>query len=174
MKVVLLAVTSVDGFTTKEKDPDIYKWTSKEDQRFFFKRIKSAKLIFMGSKTYNQSKHLMKHKKGKTRVIFTRTPEKYKKEEVSGILEFTNENPAAIAKRFEKAGVEEALLVGGSEINALFLEKKLISEAYITLEPIIFGNGKRLFAYTSENRFQLISAKKLNKNGTLLLHYKSS
>lgn len=40
MKIILLAVTSVDGFITRKNDPDIYKWTSVEDQALFLKKLK--------------------------------------------------------------------------------------------------------------------------------------
>lgn len=173
MKIVLLAVTSIDGFITNGDDPNIYKWTSREDQKFFFQQIEKAKLIFMGSKTYETAKHFIKHKKGRTRIIFTRNPEKYKQGEVKGILEFTKDNPVKVIERFEKLGVSEALLVGGSEINSLFFKHNLISEMYITIEPIIFGKGKKLFNSNVKSAYQLDFLKKLNKKGTTLLHYTS-
>ena len=52
MKVVMVAVVSANGKLTRGNDPDIYKWTSKEDQNFFFSLISKSKLIVMGSGTY--------------------------------------------------------------------------------------------------------------------------
>jgi len=44
MKVILAMVTSVDGKTTKWNNPDIYKWTSEEDQTHFFSLIEKSKV----------------------------------------------------------------------------------------------------------------------------------
>lgn len=172
MKIILLAVTSVDGFITRKNDPDIYKWTSVEDQALFFKKIEKAKLIFMGSKTYEYAKRLIKHKKGRTRIVFTKTPEKYKSEEIPGILEFTSITPKKIVSRFERLGVAEALVVGGGQINALFMRVNLISELHVTIEPVVFGAGTKLFSNNCEAKMTLLSSKKLNSSGTLFLKYR--
>ncbi len=171
MKISLIAVSSVDGFITKDQNPNIYSWTSKEDQDFFFNKIEKAELIFMGAKTYDNAKHLMKHKKGRIRVVFTRTPKKYATEEIPGVLAFTKKSPRIIVNRYKKQGIKKALLVGGQEINSLFLKNRLVSELYLTIEPLIFGSGKKLFNDNYQVNLDLISTKKLNTRGTLLLCY---
>src|SRR3989344_1798625 len=102
MKVILLAVTSVNGKATRGTDPIIYSWTSKEDQETYFKKLNQAKLIVMGSKTYEHARYLIKHKKGQLRVVITRTPEKYNGEKISGMIEFTNESPDVVLKRHKE------------------------------------------------------------------------
>lgn len=172
MKISLITVTSIDGFLTNGSDPNIYKWTSLEDQNFFFKEIEKAKLICMGAKTYENAKHLMKHKKGRMRVVFTRNPEKYISEKIPGILEFTEKSPEAILETYEKQGIKKALIVGGSEINTLFLESNLITDVYITVEPLLFGSGKKITSRRVSKSLELISCKKINLKGTMLFHYK--
>lgn len=171
MKITLLAVSSLDGFITRGNDPDIYKWTSREDQASFFQHIEKAQLIFMGSKTYEHAKHLMKHKKGRTRIVFTHAPERYSSERIPDVLEFTKKTPRAVVALYEKRGINRALVVGGQKINSLFLKQKLISELLLTVEPFLFGSGKKLCI--DEGRFQmnLQSIKKINKKGTFLLNY---
>lgn len=173
MKVILLAAASLNGKITSGTDPNIYSWTSLEDQKIFFEKIKKAKLIIMGAKTYEHAKHLMKHKKGRIRVVLTRTPKKYRAEKVAGMLEFTDNTPCVILKRFENKEIKEALLVGGSEINSLFFEQNLIDEIHLTIEPLVFGSGKNLFEKTDYHaKLQLVSSQKLNNQGTLRLIYK--
>lgn len=172
MKITLLAVTSLDGFITAGTDANIYNWTSKEDAKIFSQKIEDAKLILMGAKTFGHARHFMKSKEGRIRVVFTRDVKKYQSEVIPGYIEFVSENPKDIIKRFEEKGITEALLVGGSEINSLFLKENLISEMYITIEPVMFGEGKKLFSEGMNAKLELLSTEKLNENGTLLLKYK--
>lgn len=172
MKVVMAAVSSINGKITKRNDPDIYSWTSKEDSKLFFSLIEKNNLIVMGSKTYEAARNIIKHKKNKLRVVLTRNPEKYLGQTIRGGLEFTNENPLKLIKRLESRGYKKMLLVGGSEINALFLKSKLVNEIHLTIEPKIFGSGKSLIV--DENldiSLKLVSIKKFNKQGSLHLVY---
>ena len=173
MKVIMAAVSSVNGKLTKGSDPNIYTWTSKEDSQMFFSLIEKHNLIVMGSKTYDAARKIIKHKKNKLRIVLTRNPEKYLSQTIKGILEFTNESPLKLIKRLENKGYKKMLLVGGSEIDTLFLKSKLIDELYITIEPYIFGRGKNLILEEElEVSLKLLSIKKLNANGTLHLRYR--
>ncbi len=173
MNIILLAVSSINGKITSGGNSNIYTWTSKEDQEIYFSHINDAELICMGSKTYDAAKHLMVHRSGRVRVIFTRDKSRYEKERIPGILEFTSESPKKIITKYKKKGVRQALVVGGGEINSLFLEQKLISEIHLTIEPVIFGKGK-LFIEEVEvyDSLKLMGVKTLNSNGTVQLIYK--
>lgn len=172
MKVILVIVMSLDGKTTKENNPDIYHWSSKEDQKHFFSLIEKSKLLLMGRNTYEHAKHLMQHKKGRIRVILTSTPEQFQKEVQPGILEFTNTNPPILLTKLAEQGYKEALLLGGAQTATAFAQEHCIDEVWLTIEPYLFGKGKALFTNELVDlRLKLISSKKLNKNGTLLLKY---
>lgn len=173
MKIILVAVTSVDGKLTKGNDPDIYSWTSKEDQSFFFSLIKKNNLIVMGRKTYESVKNNLKLEPGKLRIVMTRDVKKYQIDSVSGQLEFSDLSPEELIKKIAHRNYKTILLAGGATINGLFLKKNLVDEIYLTLEPRLFGQGtalieKQLF----DIPLQLLSLKKANKNGTLFLKYK--
>lgn len=173
MKVVMIAVTSANGKLSRGSDPNIYKWTSKEDQDFFFSQIEKSKLIVMGSGTYEVARRLIKHKKGRLRIVLTRSPKKYSGEQISGQLEFSSESPEGLTGRLSKEGYKQMLLAGGGEINSIFLSEGLVDEIYLTIEPVLFGKGKNFVAEDNfESRLELLSIKKLNKKGTILLKYK--
>ena len=64
-------------------------------------------------------------------------------------------------------------IVGGAGVYQKMLDLNLMDEIYVTIEPVIFGRGREMFVGgTKTNNLKLISNKKLNKNGTMLLHYK--
>ncbi|HVZ11530.1 MAG TPA: dihydrofolate reductase family protein [Patescibacteria group bacterium] len=171
MKITLVAVTSLDGCITYGDETDIYKWTSPEDQDFFFKKIQESKLIIMGSGTYEVIKSNIQHSANRLRVVLTKHPEKYKKDEINGQLEFSDEMPSQLINRL--SSFEEALLLGGSKVYSSFMRESLVDEIYLTIEPTIFGKGKRLFnPYNLRSNWSLVSFKKLNDKGTILLRYK--
>lgn len=184
MKITLVMVSSLNGRITKGNNPDIYRWTSKEDQKFFFSLIHKSKLIVMGSKTYEAVRSFVLPKdpdrKTKLRVILTRHPQKYAKESrpghpvspSQGGLEFTSVKPKQLVNQLAKRGYKELLLVGGGEANKTFLEAGLVNELLITIEPKIFGTGKLMIGEGAFNKnLKLVSVKKLNKQGTLLCKY---
>lgn len=172
MKVILAAVVSLDGKTTKHKNQHVASWTSEEDKSLFAALIKKQKLIVMGSKTYEAARRDITLQKGTLRIVMTHQPGKYRKAHMPGVLEFTNETPQALIRRLTKQ-YHTMLLVGGSEINVLFLKAKLVNELYLTIEPLLFGTGKQLVASTSLRiRCKLIRLKKLNRQGTVFAHYR--
>jgi len=171
MKVIMVAVVSANGKLTRGNDPDIYKWTSKEDQDLFFSIISKSRLIVMGSGTYEAVRKQVKHTQDRLRIVMTSSTEKYKGQEIKGALEFTSETPHQLINRL--INYNEMLLVGGSKIYSAFIKEGLVNELYLTMEPVLFGQGKNLFADEEfEARLELISIEKLNKKGTLLLKYK--
>lgn len=167
-----MAVTSLDGKLTRGDDPDIYKWTSKEDSAFFFSKIRKSRLVVMGSKTYEAAKPVLKLIKGRTTLVITKNPQKYQSEFVKDYLEFTSDTPSQIVQKYSRLGHKEMLLVGGATIHSLFLQAKLIDELHLTIEPLIFGVGKNLVDRPVDINLTLIGMTKLNKKGTLHLKYR--
>ena len=155
-------VLSVDGKITQGDNPDVGLWTSAEDKAHFRRLVEGAKVIVMGRKTYEMAKDQMEHKQGRLRIVVTRSPEKYAQESKEGMLEFMDQLPR----------YENMLVVGGSEVAAMFLRAKMITRLFLTMEPEVFGAGKTLLARVIENvHLELKSVKKLNKQGTLLIEY---
>lgn len=171
MTVTFVLVTSLNGkLTDGQAGP--HNWASAEDQQFFGTLIEESALIVMGRATYEASKPVIQLRPGKLRVVLTNDPKKYSEQVVPGQLEFSNEKPADLVERFTKLGYEKMLVVGGSQIYTAFLEAKLVNEIYLTLEPKIFASGVDAFAPLPDMvPLQLIEARKMNENGTLLLNY---
>ncbi|HSN49943.1 MAG TPA: dihydrofolate reductase [Bacteroidales bacterium] len=170
MKVVLVFVASLDGKVTKWGQPDVTSWSSKSDQEYFKKVWDDARLIIMGSETYQtetflpSTRHLL--------VVMTRDPSKYQDDAVPGKIIFTDESPALLTERFEKEGFERMLVVGGPHIASSFLREQLIDELWLTIEPKIFGLGGN---FVTEEKLDisltLISCEKVNEQGTLITKY---
>jgi len=169
MKTILIFVSTLDGKITKWGDPMIRSWSSRADQEQFDAIWNKTRVIIMGSGTYNPAplkanpKHLF--------IVLTRQPLKYDSSNVPGLLEFTNETPVQIIKRFEN-DENAVLVVGGSQIATSFLKAQLIDELWLTFEPKIFGTGLNFVADEKlDIDMRLISLKQINKEGTILTKY---
>lgn len=175
MHVTMIAVTSVNGKTTRGDESDIYAWSSKEDQDLFFSLRDKASLIVMGRKTYEVVREKMIHAAGKRRIVMTKHPQAYKTSQIPHVLEFTDESPEKLIERLEKEGCTEILLVGGSEVHDAFLRARLVDEIHLTIEPRVFGKGKNLLANVLiDVQLRLREMKQLNDQGTLHLIYSVS
>ena len=172
MKIILAAVTSLDGKITRWDEPGTQAWNSLEDRQYFSDLIASSKLIIMGRATYEIAKKGMRFLPGQKRIVLTSQPEKFSSEMSNGQLEFTAETPTELTKRLDGEGYKEALLVGGEKVFQDFLGSGLVSEVWLTLEPEIFGSGKSLAgAKNLKINLGLMSSERLNDRGTLLLKY---
>lgn len=171
MKVILAIVTSLDGKSTKGYKPPKL-WASKEDQSYFKSLISENNLIVMGKNTFNVSKNDIKPSRNKLRVVMVRNVEEFNNLTIPHQLEFTNEPPRQLVTRLSDLGYQQMLLLSGPKLNASFLKDKLVNELWLTLEPQIFGTGIGLVDQEQLNiKLKLISFKKINPQGTLLLKY---
>jgi dihydrofolate reductase len=85
-------------------------------------------------------------------------------------VEATNEVPADLVKRLADEGANGLAICGGSSIYTLFMEAGVVDELYITVEPLLFGQGLALFSDKLETDLRLLDVSKLNDNA-VLLHY---
>ena len=168
MHITLIMVSTVNGKITHSDDPDETGWSSTEDQTLFSSLKQTHNLIVMGSETYLANKKRMKLQNNVLRIVFTRNPKKYRTNEVTYRLEFVNTAPKKLVHNLESRGYTKMLLVGGSEVNALFFKNNLIDKLHLTIEPRMFGLGKNIIAEQDYAvQLQLVSVEKLNDSGTL-------
>ncbi len=157
---------TADGYITKHED-GLVNWTSKEDKKHFSQITKDTGVVIYGNKTFQT---FNKPLPDRLNIVLTRTPDVSRN--IKGVLEFTNQSPEVILEDLAQRGYEKVVLGGGSAINSLFLNCNLIDEMYITIEPKIFGAGKRLFDDIHKDiALELIDSSPLNDN-VILLHYR--
>lgn len=173
MQITLAMVMSADGRTTKGDDPNIYSWTSPEDQEHFFSLIAKNNLIIMGRKTYESAAEKIRLSPERLRMVMTKNPDSYADSAVKGQLEFSNEPPVELIRRLDANGFTRALLVGGETLNWYFLKAGLVDELLLTVEPQLFGSGAGLFSGPLDSlKLELLEQKQLNDQGTMLIRYK--
>ena len=156
---MVMAVTA-DGRIAKSADhfPD---WTSTEDKKHFAKISKEHGVVIMGDKTFNTFPAPLKDR---LNVVFTLNENP---KEIEGVKWVSGE-PESVLKELEEMGYQSAVLGGGAFIIGLFLEKGLIDEIAVTLEPKIFGDGISLFKGDFNVDLELIDTEKINNNSVVL------
>lgn len=172
MRVLLTYVSSVNGKITNGYDPDVTKWSSKEDKEQFHKIRDDADVIIRSSRTYELVKGMSKPE-GQLMVVMTRSPEKYKVESSDDTVEFTDKEPREVVAELEKRGYKSILVAAGGTLTSQFFRYGLVDEFYLTIEPKIFGTGVNMIGeldFTTE--MELMSADRLNGQGTMLLKYR--
>lgn len=162
-RYVAFVAASVDGkISLFRKTP--LRWTSREDWRFFQKSLSHFDAVVVGRNTYEASaKRLQKRN---TFVLSSRPKTMTQR----GMVTFVNPEKVNLPKLLK--GCKSVAVLGGGAVYQFMLKNKLLDEIFVTVEPIVFGRGKEMFVGgTRTTRVSLLSVKRLNRTGTLLLHY---
>ncbi|HEV2403641.1 MAG TPA: dihydrofolate reductase family protein [Candidatus Saccharimonadales bacterium] len=167
MKVFIIAALSADGFIGAGEAHRSFDWTSKEDKQLLVELSKEAGVIVMGSKTFNTFR-IRRAPPGRRLIVYTRHPETVKGE---GDIQTTHETPQNLIERLRAEGCHGLAIEGGSSIYKLFLDSGIVDELYLTIEPVLFGNGAPLFSGPVSTQLTLLENRQLNDN-TVLLHYR--
>ncbi|MDO8620067.1 MAG: dihydrofolate reductase family protein [bacterium] len=177
---ILVVAVSLDGKITNGKKEGT-EWTSKEDQKFFRGELDRADVVILGRKTFEA---IPRPLTPRNRIVFSQRkpaviPAPARRSPLgaggeAGIQDtfYFHGTPRELLNHCAKCRWNRVVIAGGTSIYQWFLKHKLVDEMYITVEPIVFGSGKPFLAEGSfAENWTLVSVKKLNKSGTLLLHY---
>lgn len=163
MHTFLIAAISLDGFIAEKTDQISTAWTSKEDKKFFSERTKQAGVIVMGSSTY---KTIGRPLPGRVNIVYSKNSQFEFKDESKGFV--TDLEPAELLKKLAADGHQEVAICGGAQIYSMFMKVGLIDTLYLTIEPVIFGKGVKLFDEDISARFDLVNMSKMGENAVLL------
>lgn len=170
MHVSLIAATSIDGFIAPVGVERSFEWTSAEDKQFYVSMLKKSDAIVMGSKTF---KTFSRYPKGSRWIIYTSSPESFENRKTSVMQsEGTNESPKELIERLEKEGCREVAICGGASIYSMFMNAGVVDTLYLTIEPVVFGRGVKLFSEEVRASLQLVKVEQLGES-TVLLEYKT-
>lgn len=164
MKVELIAAMSLNGKIAASADQSSLEWTSKEDTKFFVEKTKECKVMIMGRKTFDTIGRALKER---LMIVMTCDPEKYTP--IDGV-EFTDRAPQQILENLELRGYTSVAITGGAGVYSMFLKEKLVTDIFLTIEPILFGNGTSLAESFGDVKLRLVESKLLGEQA-VLLHY---
>ncbi|MFA6554586.1 MAG: dihydrofolate reductase family protein [Candidatus Paceibacterota bacterium] len=161
MKTFIISALTADGFIAKNQTHAAM-WTSKEDKKRFVEITKRAGVMVMGLNTWQT---LGKPLKDRLNVVYSPT-------EIPTMpgMEITALPPTELLKSLEARGFKEVAICGGTTIYNMFMKAGLVSKLYLTIEPVLFGEGMKLFKEDLDFKLKLLNCEK-TEGGTLLLEY---
>jgi len=164
-KYILLAAVSIDGKINKNNKHSS-NWTSTEDKDHLHKILDQCDLVLVGNRTYQLAKQALALRNC---LVFSHATKKSKAN-----CTYINPQKTDIKKFIAQNKYKKIAILGGTAIYDFTMAHNMLDEIYLTIEPIIFGSGLSIFdTFVKKiNAFQLVSSKKLNPRGSILLHYK--
>jgi dihydrofolate reductase len=160
MKTFIIAAMTADGYIAKDSIHSPFNWTSKADKKRFIEITKKAGVIVVGSNTYKTFPGALKER---LNIVYSRS------QSFDG-AETTQASPIDLLKQLEARGFKEVAICGGEAIYTMFMKAKVVDKIYLTVEPIIFGKGVRLFNDEMLHHLKLVSSAE-SSSGALLLEY---
>ncbi len=162
-RFLAFAAASIDGkisLTTKHP-PD---WTSSEDWRLLQRSLANVDAVVAGRNTYLAVRDRLRRRQ--TYVLTSRIRRMQRR----GTVTFLNPqftNLATVLRPYRTVAI-----VGGGMTYQTMLDLGLFDELYLTVEPLVFGHGRDMFqGGHAATRWRLRSLRRLNRRGTILLHY---
>ncbi|HSX30651.1 MAG TPA: dihydrofolate reductase family protein [Candidatus Saccharimonadales bacterium] len=162
MKTFIIAALTADGFIGRSAGHTA-DWTGSEDKKVFVRLTKEAGVMVLGARTFATIGRALP---GRRNIVYTRHPESITSEGV----ETTLEPPSELLTRLEKEGVTAVAICGGTSIYDLFMQANLVDELYLTVSPLLFGTGVRLFDVPVDVHLELKESSPVGTD-SVLLHY---
>ena len=142
-EVILLITCSLDGYIADEEGN--VDWLLGEDEYDFDSFLAKTDTLLMGHKTYRQVLGFGKWPyEGKECYVFTTRSPYPEDEKINDWIIFSND-PVVVTENLILGTGGFIWVVGGSSIISPLLNKGLISELRIAIQPIILGKGIPLF-----------------------------
>ncbi|OGF19730.1 hypothetical protein A3D54_02375 [Candidatus Falkowbacteria bacterium RIFCSPHIGHO2_02_FULL_45_15] len=163
----LIAALSLDGYIAKHAR-HFTGWTSPADKDFLHARLDASDCVIVGNNTYKTARQPLSKRNC---LIFTKSVGAVK--QASERRLYVNPAKVDVAAMVRQKGYRRIAVLGGTQIFSWFFKKNLLDEIYLTIEPVVFGSGLPLFKADVDTvqKFKLASVRRLNKTGTVLLHY---
>jgi len=171
-KIVLYIAASIDNFIAK-KDGNV-DWLDDPDYAIegndlgYSAFYQSLDTTFMGNATYQEvlGFDVPFPYPDKKNYVFSRS-EKENDENV----EFVSGDIVAFTKQLKAQSGKNIWLVGGGQINTLFLEKGLIDQIILTIIPITLGDGISMFQKGSVETKFVLEKSEAFQNGMVQLTF---
>lgn len=185
-KVILFMATSLDGFTT-DANGEIG-WISTDGEMFDFagQRTNEADTALYGRGTYqimesywptaadqpNATKHDIEHSAWYNRVQKIIVSKTIKGADLKNATIISRNLPTEIRK-LKKGKGKEIILFGSPTLARSLMEKNLIDDYWLFVNPILLGQGIPLFkGLKNEIKLKLILSKTF-ASGVVCLHYEA-
>ena len=169
-KVILYIAMSLDGYiATRDDDLSFLSMVEQEGEDYGYADfVKTVDTVIVGRKTYDKVRSMGYEfpYRDKDAYIITRTARPS-----VGSVKFYTGSLKELVTRLKSVAGKHIFVDGGAEIVNELLKEDLIDEFYISVIPVLLGDGISLFkGGQPEIGLKLISSKSFDK-GLVQLHY---
>jgi dihydrofolate reductase len=166
-KLILYSAVSLDNRIARENG-DI-SWM--DDRRFkipgedfgYARFYSGIDTTLMGHNTYRLALSLGRGSqyKGKTNYVFTRS----RTRRTNPFVTFAGSDIPSLVRTLKRQRGKNIWLVGGSQINTLLLDHRLIDRMILTFVPVFLGEGIPLFGESVKPASFILKSRKTFANG---------
>lgn len=169
-KIIVFIAASLDGFIAGPDDNlSFLDLVAKEGEDYGYATFMSAvDTVILGRKTYDwvmKQVPVFPHADLENYVI-TRT-----EKPALGKTVFYTGDPAALVKELAQKEGKNIFIDGGAELVNSLLKEKLVDEIYLSLIPVVLGDGVRLFHTGNPMQVSTLVSAKQFSTGLVQLHY---
>ncbi|WP_277678676.1 dihydrofolate reductase family protein [Gracilibacillus dipsosauri] len=181
-KVILSMVMSLDGYVAGENGDSSWHVMDQEMDEYMENLLDSADTLLYGRRAYEmmiqywpsaefdpnnseESRAFARKINQKKKAVFTRTLNKV---EWNAIV--VKGNIAFEVRKWKQQPGQDLVLLAGADIAQTFIQEDLIDEFRLILNPVVIGNGVRLF-HNRMRKLELIETHTF-QCGNVLLVYK--
>ncbi len=158
MEVFIIAALSLDGFLGRSANHSSIAWRSKADSEFFMGKTREAGAVVMGSTTFSTMRRPMP---GRKHYVLTSNPQQYSSFDTNQVIG-VHIQPKEVVDLAKKDGYSRLAVCGGSSVYTQFMQAGLVDKLYLTIEPILFGQGIKLFNDSIDAELRLIEIHRLS------------
>jgi len=179
--IFLFMMVSVDGyFEGKDHSIDWHN-TDEEFNDFAIKQTSEVGTLLFGRTTYElmasywptdaaleDSKEIAELMNSLPKVVFSKTLQSVDWNNTN----LVHENAAEEVKKLKDQPGKDIAIFGSSDLTVSLLKDHLVDELRIMVNPVVLGDGKRLFQGLNEQLKLELKSSRNFKNGNILLNYK--
>lgn len=170
MKVFIIAAMTADGFIARQADQKSTIWTSQEDKQWFVQKTKEVKVCVMGRTTFET---IGAPRSGRSILVMSLSGKiTLEAEDLElGQVTYVAFSPAELVARLQELQVEQLAVCGGASVYTQFMQSNLVDRLYLTVEPVLFGQGISLFNQPLASKIELVEVHDLSEQ-TKVMEYK--
>jgi dihydrofolate reductase len=167
-KIILYSAISLDGFIA-QRDGSIDWLNSFSGDYGYEAFLKTIDTTIMGNKTYRQVLTFGEFPYyAKSNYVFSRGSV-LKTDQ--NLVKFISSEDIGIFKRMKDEEGRDIWLVGGGEVNSLFLKNNLIDEMRLYIMPVVLGDGIKLFSEQEFGKLLELLSSRILSDGVVELFY---
>ena len=173
-------MVTVDGFFEGTDHSLAWHHVDEEFNEFAVEQLNSAGILLFGRKTYDLMADYWPTERGIvddpvvaekmntiSKIVFSKSPGKAEWQNTRVFNEISFEDITTLKNQPGK----DLLILGSSELISIFIEMKLIDEFRIMINPVVIGQGNRLFTNIHHIPELRLSKTRIFKSGNVLLNF---